>query len=390
MWIRGSLVCVVLFALLIVTLAPASTPSYALGKATSTPPATEIPENLDIEQALEDTLKLLEEAAYEDAVTLAERIMEEDADAWRAYYYRGFARVQLKDLEAGIEDYTAVLELRPWDSRFWRLRGELHLQDRFPRQASSDFRRSLFYDPRSTQTYHSLANLHERDVDKRLYDLYRTIVEARQANSQGASNRAFDLLTAAIDKFDRGSIPAELGYAYFARAGNWSGQERWDEALADLAQALELQPTMQDYYLARGLVYEMTERPALAGRDFFERMNLLERDSFESALGDGEMVKLEMAQGLVARLGFEGEAGQRVTIAARDFLGAGVDPLMVLLDTEGRPLLGSDDGGGVLDSLISDYELPTDGAYTAMISHANGGFKGKVRVSLHLQADATD
>ncbi len=379
---RGWLLGIALGALFVLALALAPTPSRAIGKVSPTPAATAFPDDLDVDEALESLLTLLEERAYEEALALAGRILQEDGEAWRAYYYRGFAQAQLEELAAGIEDYTAVLDLRPWDSRFWRLRGELHLRDRNPRGARGDYKRALFYNPRSGQTYLRLAELHERDVDKRLRDLYRMIVEARAADSRGASNRALDLLTEAIDGFDRGSAPEELGYAYFARANIWTAQERWDEALADLDEALALQPAMQDYYMARGSVYSALGRPALAGRDFYRRMTLLERESYEAALEAGGSVTVEMEQGLVARLRFEGAAGQRVTIAARDTLGAGVDPLLALLDPAGQPLLGDDDGGGELDALISDFELPADGEYTAVVSHANGGYEGKVRVSL--------
>ena len=285
-------------------------PFHAIGKATPTPEVTEIPEDLDIDQALEDLLTLLEDEAYDEAVALAERILQQDAEAWRAHYYRGFAYVQLNDLEAGIEEYTAVLNTRPWDSAFWRLRGDLHLKDRNPRQARSDYKQSLFVNPRSLQTYQSLASLHERDVDKKLRDLYQAIVEAGQASSQGVSNRALDRLTEAIDGSDRGNIPVELGYAYFMRANIWTDEKNWENALADLTAALGLQPEIPDYTLARGLVYAETEQPVLAGHDYYRRMIVLERESFEAALDSSQGVTVDMAYGLVARLRFDGEAGQ--------------------------------------------------------------------------------
>lgn len=378
----GSLLGIAFCALLVMAFAFDATPSRAIGKATPTPAPTAFPDELDVDEALESMLALLEEQAYADALKLGERILQEDGEAWRAYYYRGFARVQLEDLEAAIADYTAVLDLRPWDSQFWRLRGELQLQDRNPRAARADYKRALFLNPRSAQTYLRLAELHERDVDKRIHDLYRRLVEASQAAARGASNRALDLLSEAIEGFDRGSIPVELGYAYFARANIWTAQERWDEALADLDMALELQPAQQDYFLARGTVYAAQERLELVGADFYQRMTGLERESKEAALTPGQSVTIEMAHGLVARLRFEGVAGERVTIAARDTLGSGVDPLIALLDPAGEPLLGDDDGGGELDALISDFELPADGMYLVLVSHANGGFEGEVRVSL--------
>ena len=356
--------------------------SRAIGKTTPTPAPTALPEDFDIDQALEDLLLLLEEQAYDDAIALADGILKSDEESWKAHYYRGFAYERQEKLDEALRDYDAVLHIRPWDSGFWRLRGELHLKQSDPRQAQSDFKRSLFFNPRAQQTYASLANLHERDVNPAIRDLYRAIVRARRENAQGSRSRAIDTLTEAIESFERGAIPVELGYAYYARATFWKGEDKLDEALDDLRLALELQPDMQDYYLARGGIYDETERDQQAGADFYERMTLLERETLELEIDFGESVTVAMAQGLVARIRFTGEAGQPVTIAARDNLAAGVDPLLVLLDTDGLPLTGDDDGGGELDALISDHELPADGVYTLALSHANGGYEGKIRVSL--------
>ncbi len=356
--------------------------SWAIGMPTPTPASTALPEEFEIDQALEDLLLLLEENLYDEAIALADGILQSDEESWKAHYYRGFAFERLEKLDEALSDYEAVLRIRPWDSGFWRLRGELALKQSNPRQALSDFKRSLFYNPRAQQTYSSLASLHERDVNPAMRDLYLVIVKARLEHTQGASSRAIDTLTEAIGSFERGSIPAELGYAYFTRATFLKSEDMLDEALADLSFALELQPDMQDYYLARGIIYAETDRTRPAGADFLQRMTLLERESSELEIEFGATVTLEMAQGLVARLRFAGEAGQLVTIAARDFLGAGVDPLLALLDSEGAPLVGDDDSGGELDALISSYELPDAGVYTALLSHANGGYEGKIRVSL--------
>lgn len=376
------LLLIALGALLFSATQFAPAPSYAIDRATPTPGATEFPEELDVEQALEHLLGLLGDAAYDEAILLAGRILEEDAEAWRAHYYRGFARLQQDNLDAALAEYTAVLDIRHWDSTFWRLRGELHLQDKNPRQALADYKQALFHNPRSLQTYRSLSQLHERDVNKTLRDLYRALVDAGQANAQGAVNSALNLLTDEIDSFNRGRLPAELGYAYYSRADIWIEEENWDEALADLSRAIALQPEMQDYYLARGRVYARTERSALAGADFHQRMILLERDAFAAELAYGETLTVAMSPGLVARLSFAGEAGQSVTISARDTLGAGVDPLMALLGVDGAPLSGDDDGGGELDSLISGFELPASGRFTIAVSHANGGHEGEIRVNL--------
>lgn len=359
--------------------------SYAIGKVTATPSADSEatpPEELDIDQALEEVLDHIEARAYDDAIALADIILQRDEESWKAYYYRGFARARSEAWEDAIGDYSAALDLRPGDSAIWRARGELHLKNRNPRAAKGDYQQSLTVNPRATHTFSSLLRLHERDRDSKFRDLYQAIVAAARASAQGSGMKAISILDEAIASFDRGSTPPELGYAYFARADIWIGREDWDRALADLNRALELQPRMQDYYMNRGYIYSLTERWDLAAPDFFQRMTLIEREALEARLSRNEPLTIDMDYALVARLQFEGQAGQLVSISARDNLGSGVDPLLVLLDVDAKPLVGDDDGGGQTDALIANYELPADGVFTVMVSHANGGHKGKIRVTL--------
>jgi len=365
-----------LFSLLALLLDPGA--SHAIGKVTVTP----TPDALDIDRALEEVLEHIEAEAYDDAIALAGVILRADEEAWEAYYYRGFSHARSEDWEDAIADYSAALDLRPGDAAIWRSRGELQLKNLNPRRSKRDYEQSLSVNPRSTRTYSSLVRLHERDREGKLRELYQSIVDATRAKAGGNSNRAISILDEAIASFDRGAARPELGYAYFTRADIWTGAENWDSALADLAAALELQPQMQDYYMARGYIYSQTERLDLAAPDFHRRMTLIERESIETSLTLDEPVIIEMDYAVVARLRFEGEAGQLVSISARDYLGTGVDPLLVLLDVDGKPLLGDDDGGGETDALIANYELPAEGAYTVMVSHANAGFEGKIRVIL--------
>ena len=352
-------------------------PSRAIGKAT---PTAAIP--LDGDEALKTLAGYLDEANYRDAIELAGRVLRSDAESWQARYYRGLAHARLEDYAASLLDLNAALEIRPWSSGLLRLRGDVHLQNRDPRLARRDYERSLFYNPQAQQTYQSLAALHERDVDKTIRDLYQALLEAARAQAAGGSNRASDILTDLIEAYDRGGAPRELGYAYYLRARIWIDGEDWGRALADLDEALTLQPEMQDYYLSRGFAHEEAGDEDSAARDYYRRISLLERESVTATLERGSSVTLEMEFGLVARLQFEGRAGQAATIAARDALGDGVDPLLALLDPAGIPVAGDDDGGGLLDALIGAYELRATGQYTAVVSHANAGYEGRLRVSL--------
>ena len=353
--------------------------SFAIGKVTPTP---QVDEALDVDAALEELLALLQDNDYQQGIELAGEILQEDEQSWKAYYYRAIAHRRQEDWHDAIADYDAALAIRPYDAQIWRLRGETQLSNSDPRQALADYQQSLKWNPRSTQTYSSLIHLHERDRDKSLRDLYQSIVEAAGVHAQGSSNRAITILDEAIGRFERGSRPMQLAYAYFNRAHIWTSKESWQSALGDINAAMDLQPDMQEYHLARGFIYSRLEQLALAAPDFYQRMLLIERESIDEQLALNDSVTIEMDHGLVARLSFEGEAGQKVSISARDHLAGGVDPLLVLLDAQGQPVLGNDDGGGKKDALIANYELPEDGVYTLMVSHANGGYEGKIRVSL--------
>ena len=225
--------------------------SYAIGKVTPTPtpegqPA--LPKELDIDAALEEVLEHIDAEAFDEAIGLADEILQQDEETWKAYYYRGFAHSRSEDWEDAIADYSAVLELRPHDSAIWRLRGELHLKNSNPRQAKRDYEQSLTITSRSTQTYSSLFACMSETATASCGICTRVSWMRRAPNAQGSSNQALFILDEAIESFDRGSTPSELGYAYFMRAKVWTDTKSWDNALADMNAALALQPLMQDYY----------------------------------------------------------------------------------------------------------------------------------------------
>ena len=89
-----------------------------------------------------------------------------------------------------------------------------------------------------------------------------------------------------------------------------------------------------------------------------------------------------MAFARVQAITFEANAGDEVTISARMADDSGVDPLLVLLDENGEPIAGDDDGGGQLDSQIPNFRLPQTGSYTILVSHANGGYEGVIAITI--------
>jgi len=383
---QSILLLVMLIATLTIGLVMTPSPTLAITKVTPTPAPANNEETTepsqDVTAMLEEAVSKIETEDYADAINDLDEIIAIDNMVWDAYFFRGFAHAQIGDLDRAIDDYTRAINIRPYDWTTYSLRGDLYLQTGDLAQANLDYDQTLYLNPRYPQAYAGKALLNLQREDEAISTIYQGIFESLRASSEGNNSEALDILTDTIENLDVVPVPAELGYVYYNRANLNISQQNWDDALDDMDEAIALQPEMQDYYMARGFIYSETDNLSLAAPDFFERMTLVELTSINETIDFGETVQIDMDYGVVARLTFDGEAGQNITLTARDSLGEGVDPLLVLLDVDGNPIAGNDDGGGEFDSLLNDYTLPETGTYTAVISHANGGFTGLVNVSL--------
>lgn len=357
--------------------------TMAITKVTPTPDGIQPPtDELDIGALLDQALEKINNEDYGGAINDLTAVIQLDETLWDAYFFRAFAYSQTGDENRAIDDYTRAISILPYDWTTYNLRGDLYYFTGDLAQANLDYEQVIYLNPRYAQAYAGKALLSLTNGDQTLAEIYQAVYEAIQASIAGDSDANIDILSAIIDNADTLSIPPELGYAYYNRANTYISLGNWDDALSDMNQAIDLQPHMQDYYMARGFVYSETNQLGLAAPDFYQRMTLIEITSITETLDFGKTVPVEIDYGTVARLTFSGNAGQKVTLTARDSLGVEVDPLLVLLDTERNPIAGNDDGGGELDSLIRDFELPVAGTYTVVVSHANGGFVGTVTVSL--------
>ncbi len=376
---RPIILTIIMTLILAIGLFASPPATMAITKVEKTPaPADE----LDTQALLEQAIEKVNNQDYASAIDDLNEVIQRDETIHEAYFFRGVAYSQTGDENRAIDDYTRALIIVPHDWTTYALRGDLYFVTEDFVQADLDYEQALFYQPRYAPAIAGKAILSLKQGDEELALIYQAVYEGIQAVISGDAGENIDILSEAIDNVDPQSRPSELGYAYYNRANTYIGQDNYDDALVDLSLAIDLQPHMQDYYMARGFVYSETDQLDLAAPDFYERMTLLETTSIDGTLDFGTTESVEMDYGTVARLTFTGEAGQTITLTARDGEAMGVDPLLVLLDGDGNPIAGNDDGGGELDSMIGDFELPTDGTYTAVISHANGGFSGTVTVSL--------
>jgi len=366
-----------LFTLLFVGMMLPVAPTQAIGEITPTPSPTEF---FDPEAALDRAVEMLQEGDTSGAIEEMNMLLEIDPMSSDAYIIRGVAYVREGRYNRAIDDYTRALEIVPYDWTTYTFRGDAYAQVEEFGFAMLDYDRAIYLNPRYEPAYRSrsILKFFQNDEDGAFVD--ELVAQGLSRASFGDTEEAIDLYTEAIEQSEE-RVP-ELANAYYNRALTVFGEADWDEIIDDLTEALELQPDMHDSYLARGIAYQEDGDTGRAGVDFIRRIELLETDTIEDDFDAvGEVI---MSYGTVYRLSFEGEAGQVITATARTAFPEDefVDPLIVILDPDGNAIAGDDDFGGNLDSQIADFELPEDGTYILVVSHANGGYDGTVDVTI--------
>jgi tetratricopeptide (TPR) repeat protein len=151
-------------------------------------------------------------------------------------------------------------------------------------------------------------------------------------------------------------------------------------ALVPEDAALNLQLGKEDplagLFLGRAWANTMLGNDAVTHADFYRWIELTEAETVETSLQvafSGREV--EMRFGLVYRLGFDATAGDEFSFVTDS--DDSLDPLMVLLAPDGRPIASDDDSGGEInadaDARLDSIILPQTGRYRLVISQARRG-----------------
>jgi tetratricopeptide (TPR) repeat protein len=340
------------------------------------------PASGDPAAAYDEGIAFLQEGEYEQALDSFTRAIELDPAYADAYYIRGALSSFLADYDVAVADFTHVIELAPNFPDVYFDRGQAYYYQSDLTQAQADF-----------DQYIELAGVNaaqERlDFIAQIERDQALVAGPAPTTAQGfydrasAYNRLRDFDAAIADLTQALELDPDYTDAYVNRAGIHQLQENYQQAIADYTQALEQTPDDPVLYLARGSAYAALGDVENTARDFYQWLVLNEQRTIEEVSATlGEAFTVEMQEGSLFNVPFEAEEGQTITVSANDADGSGVDPLIVILDQDGNPLVADDDSGGGFDSLISDFELPAGGVYTLVIGHAGGGSEGVVEVTL--------
>ncbi|MGJ3239652.1 MAG: tetratricopeptide repeat protein [Anaerolineae bacterium] len=360
-------------SMLLVNPAPAS----AIGEVTPTPepaPETEeaptIPDDVDIDALVDEALLDVQSGNFSGAVEKMDIVLAVE-DVMQAYLIRGVARTQLGQTNEAIDDFSQAIELEPWQFDLYIFRGDAYFNNGDLSNALLDYDQAIDINLFSVEAYQRRANVNYNLGDTTAGDVDDLIARAIIASSENDTSTTFAFLDEAIAT---GEGMQSIGTAYYIRAITNMNNGDTSAAFADYGDALEADPDLHNIYLARGILYREQDNIKAAGVDFYNRITLHGQETVNESMAIGETLEIQMAYRRVVEISFEGEAGQVITISADDFSGTVVDPLISLLNPDGEPIAGDDDFGGVLNSLIDDFELPVDGTYTLLVSHAEGGY----------------
>lgn len=268
--------------------------------------------------------------------------------------------------------------------------------------SADDFDRSildmslfLLLNPTYSQGYYvrALGYIGRQDIESALLDLDQALTTAPDIPAYQAALYAAragirvqeEDLADAIENYARAIALSPSAELYANRALVYITLQDFENAVTDLTSAIGGAGDNPLLRLYRAYAYTQLENDADAALDYYEFLQLIETRRVKNPpLVDGEPSVFSITQGVVHEFEFEGERGQVITMLAQARPGDSIDPLLVLLDDEGNVLAANDDSDGTTNAAIRNFELPSDGTYTVLVTHSLGGFDGQVAVVYHV------
>jgi tetratricopeptide (TPR) repeat protein len=264
-------------------------------------------------------------------------------------------------------------------------------------RALLDFSLFILLNPTYSRAYYGRAviYLQAEDEDNALLDLERALATQPDSPELGAAIHATraqiyvgrDQLDEALADYSESIALAPSIENLFSRALIYLNQQEFEQSLADLDAALELEAENPVLYVYHGLVNTLREDRQAAAGDYLRFIRLIETESVDGEkIDSGQILPAQLDRGVVISYPFEAREGQLLNaVAAPAVQGEQVDPLLVIVDEDGNPVIADDDSGRDNAALVLDFAIPADGGYTLIVSHSLGGFTGSIAVGIELR-----
>jgi tetratricopeptide (TPR) repeat protein len=194
-----------------------------------------------------------------DTLETYSRAIERLPDQPEAWIHRGLRHCQLKQFDQAISDCNRAIELNPQNSWYWHVRGDAHRGLDRHAEAIADYTETIRIDPNSGEGHRlwswinrGRSKLALGQVELALDDLEKASLLNPDKTSHAEAEVQLTLGEIAmrqgrseesIAHFDRSiAITPNAGYRYKRRAVACFHASRFDDALADLRTARQLDP----------------------------------------------------------------------------------------------------------------------------------------------------
>jgi tetratricopeptide (TPR) repeat protein len=348
---------------------------------------------------------------YDTAILDFNRALEIKSDYAYAYFYRATAYANLRQYDKAVADFDHAIELEPTYKDATVSLGRLPVK-------ASDYGRfvsrirtvdlALQYMPLNSELYWERGTMHYEigEHDEAITDLTHAIelnpTDARAYYFRGTSYLLSRNIDASLADFGRViDINPNLFYVYLTRGNIYRGEKDFARAIDDYTHFIELIPHKSNFiftdvtalynigYLYRGYTYSLNGDNTEAAADFFRYASREGTQNVEAGeLSVGQVSTIEMSEGKVFQFKFDAVAGQHLKLSAVSaHRYVTVDTVIVILGPDGKPLDANGNNSETdLAAIVKDFEVPEDGRYTLIVTHADGIHEGDVKVLIEVIA----
>lgn len=363
----------------------------------------------------------LGQKSYENGLADLDRAIEFDDNEGALYFYRSYMFIGMGKYPEAIASINQGLKLSPNLDFIYLYKGIMEQQLGLYNDALDNFNQAIALNPTSPDPFLQMAQIYKLQGKPTDAVAYNLIAEGLQAAQSGYVDIAVENLSKITDSALYNRYPAAQAYArynralmdvrlsepddamtdyteaihlksdfpqaYLERAALYGDQGDTVKEIADINQAIEIAPGFPLSYLRRATAEQKAGDSASALSDYMNWITLGQtRDFAGGPYKPGHPFKVMMGFGGVYKIPMRITAGQSVDITADtvdiDVPDNVADPLIVILDPNGVPLIASDDDGGGVNAAIHDYVLPTTGIYKVILTHGGNGAVGLIQANI--------
>ncbi|MCA9903893.1 MAG: tetratricopeptide repeat protein [Anaerolineae bacterium] len=283
------------------------------------------------------------------------------------FYESGQQALQNQDYDRVVLDASLFVLLNPTDSQGYFMRSIGYLGREDADSALSDIQTAIRF---ATEDAYSPT--------------YRANLFTLQANIF----TALEDTTSALESYTEALDINPTVQAYTNRAFLFAQQESFDQAIADIDQAVALGGDQSPpfLHLLRGFFNSSRGDSSGAAVDYMDYATLIGTDIRQAdAFDPNEPRQLEFAEGRVYLIPVTIERPQNLSAIAAPGQDSQVDPLIILLAPDGTPIVANDDTSNTDSSaLIENFPLASPGLYTLVVTYSGDTSTGTVVAAIAL------